>query len=195
MELTPNYAQEKEYMDNRVSVFSEINARELSCYGKLPPGITGMDTLIAWQPDPDFNKRINSKLSLLPPDPDFRDFTGDITLYRGMSTEEVRAMLACKYDEAGIHYTHIRDAAGVYALWRGGLVCEVTVPAELIKFFLIESDEVLIPANMLKPYPIFFYQVLKLPGPLQRNIFEKTRLLCLYPPLMYRRINDYSELF
>lgn len=185
----------KEYIDNRLSVFHEINAHELSCYGEIPIGATGMDTLIAWRPDTDFNKRINSKLSLLPPDPFFKDISGDITLYRGMSTEEARAILTGKHDEAGIHYTHIRDAAAVYAMWRGGLVCEVTVPVELIKFFLIKNDEVLIPANMLKPYPVLFYQVLKLPEPLQRNIFEKTRSLCLYPPLMYRRINDCSEFF
>lgn len=146
---------------DRVAVFRELAAHEILCTLRARSN-DDIATLLqtGWFPDVQFNKAINPKLARLPQAQNLSVFSENITLFRGMSIEEARAIIDGRAEESGIHYTNIRSVAAMYAQIRSGLVCEISIPTECVKFYIASRHhEYIISANSLKQCRPFFYEI------------------------------------
>ena len=147
----------------RVAVFGELLTYEVLCASRARSG-SDPETFLqtGWIPNPHFNTEINAKLYRLPQATNYnKHFSGNnITLFRGMSIEEARVIIDGRVEESGIHYTNVRRVAIMYAQIRNGLICEITIPKEDVKFYInSRHHEFIISAYSLKQCRPLFYEI------------------------------------
>lgn len=151
------------------------------------------------EPDPESNAKINEKSVLAPPV--FPGQSGNITLYRGMSRDEVVVILDGRFNEVGFYYTDIRNKAAGYAK-KDGYICELVTPIKLVKDYNPALNEYII--SIAEALPLSdpkFYKIWTPPRwviwicpnwlrMIARAISRKKK----YPPHIYRRVKHVKDI-